>query len=473
VLRAIDPAYDPKSRSLKDLAKMPIFKALFEDEAHCFDSRYALDFFDCGDPSCRFGCSNWLAELKADCASRGCKPADVEAAVQHVEARSVLPMATKKGDKFVPYTEAKMLPTTDERDLPSQAAAQEGAKKTEVRRRQEAADKAKTEQVGERIFHVSKVRSWIQCDDCKIPRVLYALKKPSRPLLAQMDAYACTISYMCGDPLFEEQLEDEALAELKATFFVKEAQSCRDPVERDFFNTGGVAGRVDFEYICSICGADPDDSPLVADAVLGTRNGLKLLPICEDCHADAKKLKSLRTYGKADQPKAKAAKRTRKAEAAAASSKRQAGSSSRGRGRSGRGRGRRGRGRGRGSDLPVDSSEDEAPLSPLPPRPEGKKRKKSEKDEKDSSDESSFKDSSEEENQADDDGVSEDDDSYEGAAPATPIAHASPAAPASPIAPAAPATPAQQPASQESDLWSPDASQVTDLWSLDGSQVES
>jgi len=82
--------------------------------------------------------------------------------------------------------------------------------------------------------------------------------------------------------------------QLKETFFVKEARlikarSCTDWVERDFFNTGGVKGRTEFEYICSICGAPPEDSPLVADAVLGLHDGRKLLPCCEDCHAAKKK----------------------------------------------------------------------------------------------------------------------------------------------------------------------------------------
>ena len=91
----------------------------------------------------------------------------------------------------------------------------------------------------------------------------------------------------------------------------KEARSCMDWVERDFFNTGGVKGRTEFEYICSICGAPPEDSPLVADAVLGLRDGKKLLPCCEDCHAAKKKPLA---YGKANQPVAQAAKRARKAE---------------------------------------------------------------------------------------------------------------------------------------------------------------
>ena len=77
--------------------------------------------------------------------------------MQLLERRSVLPMATKKGGMFMQYHEASKLPMTDERDLPSRAAALAGAKKTEVRKRQEAADKAKTVAVGARIFHISKV----------------------------------------------------------------------------------------------------------------------------------------------------------------------------------------------------------------------------------------------------------------------------------------------------------------------------
>jgi hypothetical protein len=137
-LREIDPQYDPKYSSMKDLAKMPKLKALLEDEAHCFDSTYAFDLHDCGDPSCQFGCSDWRTELKAEAAGHGCELAKVEAAVQLLERHSVLPIATKKGDMYMSYHEASKLPTTDERDLPSRAAALAGAKKTEVRKRQEA-----------------------------------------------------------------------------------------------------------------------------------------------------------------------------------------------------------------------------------------------------------------------------------------------------------------------------------------------
>ena len=110
----------------------------------------------------------------------------------------------------------------------------------------------------------------------------------------------------CGDPLFEDDLQDPDLRQLKETFFIREAQSCHDPVEADFFNTGGTAvrhcasilacvpsasrlplpaahlhyllhqGRAEFEYICSECGADPEQSPLVSDAVLGLHDGKKL-----------------------------------------------------------------------------------------------------------------------------------------------------------------------------------------------------
>ena len=85
-LREIDPQYDPKFSSMKDLAKMPKLKALLEDEQHCSDSTYALDLHDCGDPSCQFGCSDWRTELKAEAAGHGCEPAGKNTAV--VEPRS-------------------------------------------------------------------------------------------------------------------------------------------------------------------------------------------------------------------------------------------------------------------------------------------------------------------------------------------------------------------------------------------------
>ena len=97
---------------------------------------------------------------------------------------------------------------------------------------------------------------------------------------------------------------------------MREAIACTDPVEREFFNTGGVKGRTEFEYICSLCGADPDPdkggSPLVADAVLGlSDSGNKFLPLCVSCHSEGNR-KEWRTFGKADQPAAKASRATAK-----------------------------------------------------------------------------------------------------------------------------------------------------------------
>ena len=158
------------------------------------------------------------------------------------------------------------------------------------------------------------------------------MAKPSAGLLKSMDTYTEDIAFLCGDPLFEDELEDEVLLKLKETFFIKEARSCADWVEREFFNTGGVKGRTEFEYICARSAApQPEDSPLVADAVLGLRDGKKLLPCCEDCHAAKKKPLA---YGKADQPVSQAAKRGRKAEERTESAaKRAAGGRGRGRGR--------------------------------------------------------------------------------------------------------------------------------------------
>ena len=164
-----------------------------------------------------------------------------------------------------------------------------------------------------RIFQTSKVRTIIFCDNptCQKPRLIYAINK-NKKMLPSMDAYAEEISYaapapgprhpsppaactaqvrdrtsstthryQCGDPLFEDDLQDPDLRQLKETFFIREAQSCHDPVEADFFNTGGTAvrhcasilacvpsasrlplpaahlhyllhqGRAEFEYICS------------------------------------------------------------------------------------------------------------------------------------------------------------------------------------------------------------------------------
>lgn len=277
-LAAIDPAYDRSFSATKDLARMPILKQLFSESAHCFTATYAVEYFDCGDPGCKFGCTNWVAELREDCATRGCAKAKVDAAVEWLKLRSPLPMA--KGNVFVPFKDALRLDTTDKRDLPSHRVALQKQRDSDQVKARKAADKAKAAECGGRIFQTSKVRAIVLCDECARPRLLYSWNAPTKTQLKAMDVYAESISYMCGDPLFEENVSDAKLLELKRLFYVREAQSCRDPVEADFFNTGGVQGRTEFEYICSLCGADPEHSPLVSDAVLGLQDSRKLLPIC-------------------------------------------------------------------------------------------------------------------------------------------------------------------------------------------------
>ena len=66
------------------------------------------------------------------------------------------------------------------------------------------------------------------------------MKQPSSTELKAIDAFSSQYDYWCGDPLFDAEPEGEQ-AELKKIFFVKEAMSCRDIVEPNFFNSSSSA----------------------------------------------------------------------------------------------------------------------------------------------------------------------------------------------------------------------------------------
>ena len=114
----------------------------------------------------------------------------------------MLHMLEPKKKSFLPYSEASQLPTTDERDLPSHTATAASVAKTELRKKQLAADKAKKDACGGvRIFQTSKVRTIIFCDNpaCQKPRLIYAINK-NKNMLPSMDAYAEEISYAVPAP---------------------------------------------------------------------------------------------------------------------------------------------------------------------------------------------------------------------------------------------------------------------------------
>ena len=73
----------------------------------------------------------------------------------------------------------------------------------------------------------------IFCDNpvCQRPRLLFSMNKPGQGMLKAMDAYAETISYQCGNPLFEQGMEDSPdnthLIKLKQTFLCERPRRAR------------------------------------------------------------------------------------------------------------------------------------------------------------------------------------------------------------------------------------------------------
>ena len=259
-LRTLDDQYDPKYSLMSQLKKMPVIEKCLLDPQHTFDSTYMLSLQDCDTEGCKFGCRGWTGlPTKAKEVLR-CKP--------------VLPMKDPNNPGHMySFDDAAALPGgTSECDMPSK----KDLDSEEMKQRRQK-DKAKE-------LHPSKVRATVICDGCGRPRIIFAKLKPSQAQLKKLDAYLESVSYKCGDALFTEGVEgsDRKLAEI---FYMAEYLTCRDDMQRAYFNYGGLGGREEFEHVCARCGNGPEESPLIDKATLAAAAtaGKMALPLCSEC----------------------------------------------------------------------------------------------------------------------------------------------------------------------------------------------
>lgn len=112
----------------------------------------------------------------------------------------------------------------------------------------------------------------------------------SNKMLSDLDNYLETIDYRCGDTLFPDDVEQDDVgvgtAKLKDKFYHREQISCRDIMEKDYYNYGGLRGRTEFEHVCSCCSRSDDESKLIDLTKLpaSVLEGKTPLPLCTLCH---------------------------------------------------------------------------------------------------------------------------------------------------------------------------------------------
>ena len=261
-LLELDPAYNRSLSLISDLQKMPVLAGYFASANHVFDSTYQLSLRDCDDPNCKSCCGGWNKVPEKLCSL--------------IRAEPVLPMLDPDNPgHFYSYEKAAALSETDERALPSMKQKVVTAADKES----QANDKMKE-------LHPSKVRAVVTCVECGRPRVLYAkLLDESKPLLKKLDAFIDTVDYTCGDLLFDASADDPIEQRLAEVFYHRELLSCRDNVEIDYFNYGGLRGRTEFEHVCARCGRAPEESPLVDRSLFSATQleGKTPLPLCNVC----------------------------------------------------------------------------------------------------------------------------------------------------------------------------------------------
>lgn len=135
-------------------------------------------------------------------------------------------------------------------------------------------------------LHPSKVRAVIICSECGRPRLIFTKhqKDASVSCLHQLDAYCEQAIFTYGDALFCDDAEGTD-AKLAKIFYNRESLSCRDLMEIDYFNYGGLRGRSEFEHVCARCGKSTEESVLVEKEQFSAHQlgGRIALPLCTGC----------------------------------------------------------------------------------------------------------------------------------------------------------------------------------------------
>lgn len=117
-------------------------------------------------------------------------------------------------------------------------------------------------------FTKEKVRDAVECVSCGKWRCVYSPTKPSRTTTNEFSQAVDSLMYSCGAPILPEEHP------LASVFLVREAMSCNDPVERQYYSCNK------FDLICCKCGITEPDSPLNEKM----KNEFKVVnPVCRQC----------------------------------------------------------------------------------------------------------------------------------------------------------------------------------------------
>ena len=216
------------------------------------------------------------------------------------ELRKRTPLPMWGGEHYKSYDQC-MLIETDESDRPSAAKEEPKRRVAEGKRLDAAVNATYKGPQGEpqNVFASSKVRSYICCDECLRPRLIFSMKAPTEKQLNDLETYGEDVAYQCGDALFGDD-PPASVASLAGLFHVRRERTCLDQVERIFYNYTNVRGRTEFEWVCADCGKGPTVSPIVPESCgrgditgysgFAMKEGKIVLPQCTDCKAQGRKL---------------------------------------------------------------------------------------------------------------------------------------------------------------------------------------
>ncbi|CAB4376372.1 unnamed protein product [Rhizophagus irregularis] len=205
---------------------------------HCRARAYSFQIKKCNNPTCLY-----------------CKP--IRLPLSEFNTLSFLPDPIPSQDHYATFQDVYGTETT-EKYRPTYMKSQ-----------------ASAEPIPKSILVVSKIRGYINCEDCGKRRCVYSEKSLTHEEQEDFQQVLDSYSYSCGAPVFPD---DHYLKEL---IFVRTQISCDSPIEILYYSS-----RKSGNYpICYYCGESED---LVTPPQSLRERFKQIYPLCEECHQNRK-----------------------------------------------------------------------------------------------------------------------------------------------------------------------------------------
>ena len=265
-LDKLQKVYTKKSASYQNWTK-----------AHCRERQYSYQIRKCDDPSCCIPATSspdqlaWLPD-----------PVLGEDKEHFLKFNEVKGMVTTEDDR--PTLKKTEKPKTTYAKPKAVVQPTPAIDSTELQVSTETAPEPTASVENHAIYTSQHARSTIPCIECRKPRIIYGMVRPSQRQKVALAMLFSEFDYTCGAPLTPPDNP------LHGKLVCRPSLSCSSPVETPFYGQNELTNPKDICAHCGIQGASVD---------MDLRKRYKtVLPICEDCISSGKTAIVYRPYGK-------------------------------------------------------------------------------------------------------------------------------------------------------------------------------